>query len=64
MSERNPSRLRRINGRLGVFLLLVGVGLIVETALQHPGGVAIGYLLGGAFVIAGALRTWLARKGM
>jgi len=45
---------------LSSLLVLLGVGLVLETALAGGGGV--GYLLGTLLALAGALRVYLTTR--
>lgn len=47
---------------LSVAFILVGAGVLVATALAGGGVVALGYVMGAAFVGIGAARLWLAAR--
>ena len=47
---------KRVTQILSAVLIVLGIVILVQTALQGGG---IGYLLGVLFVGAGALRIWL-----
>lgn len=49
----------RITVALSVVLLLIGLALLVETAVLRG---QFGYLVGALFVLAGALRLYLSRR--
>ena len=49
----------RVTIVLSSLLVLLGIGLVVETALVGGG---VGYLLGVLFVLAGGLRLYLSSR--
>ena len=51
-----------ITRAISVLLLLIGVSLIIRTALEGVGG-GLGFLLGALFVLVGALRLYGSRVG-
>jgi hypothetical protein len=48
---------------MSVALILIGVALIVRTAVAGGGALAIGIVFGVLFVAAGIGRFYVARKG-
>ena len=48
---------------LSVAMILIGVALIVRTALAGGGALATGLVLGVLFVLAGAARLYLQLRG-
>jgi hypothetical protein len=57
---RSPRGLRvRATVLLSTLLVLLGIGLVVETAVLGGG---IGYLLGGVLMLAGAGRLYLSLR--
>jgi hypothetical protein len=55
MSNRN-----RVSLILSALLVVLGLTAIVRTAQAGGSGVAVGYIFGGALVLAGLGRGWLA----
>jgi hypothetical protein len=47
---------------MNVVLMAIGVAVLVRTATAGGSVLAVGYLIGGGLVIAGALRLWLLRR--
>ena len=47
---------------MNVILMGIGVAVLVRTAASGGSAFAVGYLIGGGLVIAGALRLWLLRR--
>jgi hypothetical protein len=43
-------------------LIVLGVAVVVRTALAGGGALALGYLLGVLLVVAGALRLYLSSR--
>jgi hypothetical protein len=50
----------RVSLLLSAVLVVLGVASIVRTASAGSSGVAVGYIFGGALILAGAGRGWLA----
>ncbi len=48
---------------LSSLMVVIGVGLIVRTAMLGGGVVSIGVIMGLLFVAAGCGRLWVARRG-
>lgn len=48
---------------LSSLLMVVGVAIVVRTAAAGGGGLAVGFVVGVLFVLAGAGRLWVARRG-
>jgi hypothetical protein len=48
---------------LGVLLIALGVGVVVQTAAHGGRGLAYGYVFGPLLVLAGALRLYLSLRG-
>lgn len=51
-----------ITRALSVLLILLGVAVLIRTAVEGVGG-GLGFLLGAFFVLAGALRLYGSRVG-
>jgi hypothetical protein len=47
---------------MNVILMAIGVAVLVRTATSGGSALAVGYLIGGGLLIAGALRLWLLRR--
>jgi hypothetical protein len=47
---------------MNVILMAIGVAVLVRTATSGGGAFAVGYLIGGGLLIAGALRLWLLHR--
>ncbi len=59
-----PRELHRAGTALtSVLLVVIGVAILVRTLATGVGGLALGLVLGPLFVLAGAGRLWLARRG-
>jgi hypothetical protein len=52
---------RRTAGVLSAIAVVLGVAIIVRTALEGVGG-GLGFLLGGLLALAGLLRLYLLRQ--
>jgi hypothetical protein len=52
----------RVTIAFSTLLIALGVGMVIRTALDHPGGLAYGYVAGAAFLGAGAARLYLATR--
>lgn len=56
--------MRRASAVLAMLLMAIGIAMVAITASAGAGvAPAKGYLLGVLFVVAGAGRLWLARRG-
>lgn len=48
---------------LSALLVLIGIAIVARTAAAGGGGLAVGFVVGVLFVLAGAGRIWVARRG-
>lgn len=59
-----PDVRRRVTMTSSVILVLLGIAIVVRTLVAGGGARAVGLLVGVLFVLAGAGRLWVARRGL
>lgn len=59
-----PDIRRGVTMTSSVILILLGVAIVVRTLAAGGGAFAVGLLVGVLFVLAGAGRLWVARRGL